>query len=106
MKKCLRILRHPVIFKANLENQMACPEHQKAYSVNCTGKLVCGFQDNLYSLGLLENQIGLFRRMYFWDPIRDAIIFLSISKMYINTRSIFHELLFAPHYLKITKEIV
>ena len=42
--------RQPVIFKACLENQ-------KAYSVNCTGKFVFGFQDDLCSLGLLENQI-------------------------------------------------
>ena len=34
-----------------------------------------GFQDDLCSLGLLENQIELVGRMRLWDPNRDAEIF-------------------------------
>ena len=49
LKNCHWFLRQPVIFKANLENQKAHLENQKAYSVNCTGKFVFVFQDNLCS---------------------------------------------------------
>ena len=64
-KKCLWFLRQPVIFKASLDNQKACLDNQKGYSVNCTRKFVFGFQDNLCSLGLIANQIELFVRMRF-----------------------------------------
>ena len=71
-KKSLWFSRQPVIFKTILENQMARLENQKPYVINCTGKLVFGFKNNLCSLGLFENQIELFGRMCIWDPIRDA----------------------------------
>ena len=74
-KKCLWFSRQTVIFKASLENQKVCLENQNAYCVNCTGKCVFGFQDDLCSLSLLENQFG-FGKMRFWDPNRDALNWL------------------------------
>ena len=35
------------------------PKSLKTYSVKCTGKFFFDFQDSLYSLGCLENQIEL-----------------------------------------------
>ena len=54
---CLWFSRQPVISKNKLENQKACLENQKVDIVNCTGKFVFDFQDNLCSQGLLEIQI-------------------------------------------------
>ena len=71
-KNSLWFSRRPVIFNDSLENQNTRLENQMAYSVNCSGKFVFGFQDDLCSLGLLENQIELFDNMHFWEPNRDT----------------------------------
>ena len=64
-----------VLFSISLENQKTRLENQKSYSVVCTGKFVFGFQDNLCSLGLLENQIELFGIMRFGTQIGTLEIF-------------------------------
>ena len=58
LEKCLWFSRQPVIFKASLENQKARLENQNAYSVNCTGKFVLSFQDNLSLFEPSRTQIG------------------------------------------------
>ena len=50
-------------------------ENQNTYIVKCTEKIVFGFQDNLCSLGRLENQIEHFVIMRFWDPYTDVQFF-------------------------------
>ena len=74
-----------------LENQNDSLENQEAYCVKGTGKIVfLFFQENVCSVGCLENQIDFFRRMIFLSPNRDApietLLFLTNKKLYINTR--------------------
>ena len=55
----------PDISNNSLENQNTRLENQMAKSVKCIEKFVFGFQEELCSLGHLENQIDNFGRRHF-----------------------------------------
>ena len=106
-RKCLCFPRQPFIVKASLANQKVHLENQKAYSVNCTGKVVFGFQHNLCSPSLPKNQIELSRRRRFWDPNKNVqFLFTDLSNVDLHQAQLFHVLCFSPQCLQITKKNV